>query len=166
MALRQSAERFRQIAETIDEIFWISDLENKNFVYLSRAFERIWGYPREYFYDGRRKILETVHPEDREKFLATFAIMDSGQPLNHEHRIIRSDHSIRHLWVRGFPIADKAGAIKNYVGVGIGIGFCIRTTGLVDFKSRTDSNTDTDRNNLSFSEHEVAFRNGAFSAGC
>jgi two-component system cell cycle sensor histidine kinase/response regulator CckA len=116
-ALRQSEERFRQIAETIDEVFWICDLDKKAFAYLSPAFERIWGYPREAFYDGPTPLLETVHPEDREKFIAAFTVMKTGQPLDYEHRIIRPDKSVRHLWIRGFPVPDEAGRIKRYAGV-------------------------------------------------
>jgi two-component system cell cycle sensor histidine kinase/response regulator CckA len=116
-ALRQSEERFRQIAESIDEVFWICDLDRKAFVYLSPAFDRIFGYPRELFYDGRKPVRETVHPDDREKFISMFAVMKSGQPLDYEHRIIRPDNSMRHLWIRGFPVPDETGQIKRYAGV-------------------------------------------------
>jgi two-component system, cell cycle sensor histidine kinase and response regulator CckA len=116
-ALQESEKRFRQIAETIDEIFWITDLDKMEMIYLSPSHERITGYSREYFYNVGNALYQTVHPEDKEKFISQISIIKSGQPLDYEHRIIRPDKSIRHLWVRGFPVPDKTGAIKNYVGV-------------------------------------------------
>jgi two-component system, cell cycle sensor histidine kinase and response regulator CckA len=116
-ALRRSEERFRQIAETIDEVFWICDLDKKAFEYLSPAFDRIFGYPRELFYDGRKPLGETVHPDDRERFISTFAVMKDGKPLDYEHRIVRPDNSVRYLWIRGFPVPDETGQIRRYAGV-------------------------------------------------
>jgi two-component system, cell cycle sensor histidine kinase and response regulator CckA len=116
-ALRESEERFRQIAETIDEIFWIVDLDKGEMVYLSPSHERITGYPREYFYHGGNAFSQTAHPDDREKVASQFSLIKSGQPLDYEHRVIRPDKSIRHLWVRGFPVVDNTGAIKSYVGI-------------------------------------------------
>jgi PAS domain S-box-containing protein len=43
LALRESEERFRLIAETIDEVFWIWDAQTDKAIYISPAFERIWG---------------------------------------------------------------------------------------------------------------------------
>src|SRR6185312_3963754 len=45
-SLRESETRFRQLADNIDEVFWIVSADN-NVVYVSRAFETIWGLPRE-----------------------------------------------------------------------------------------------------------------------
>jgi PAS domain S-box-containing protein len=116
-ALRASEERFRLIAETIDEIFWIIDLDKTEMVYLSPSHERITGYPREYFYNAREAFRLTAHPDDREKVTSQLSCIKAGQPLDYEHRIIRPDKSIRHLWVRGFPVADRTGAIRSYVGI-------------------------------------------------
>ena len=116
-ALRESAERFRMIAETIDEAFWISDVENERVIYISPAYERIWGYSRKNLYRNRKSFCDAIHPEDRERVAATIALMKTGQPLDYEYRIIRPDGSIRQIWDRGFPVPDEAGRIKRYVGV-------------------------------------------------
>ena len=41
--LRESEERFRQLAEHIDAVFWISDVVTREVLYLSPAVERLWG---------------------------------------------------------------------------------------------------------------------------
>jgi PAS domain S-box-containing protein len=115
---RESEERFRLIAETIDEIFWIFDLENNIPTYISPAHERIYGYSRDGSYSMRETFLDPVHPEDRERVVATISQMKNGQVLDYEHRIIRPDGSIRHIWNRCYPIPDETGRIKRYVGIG------------------------------------------------
>jgi two-component system, cell cycle sensor histidine kinase and response regulator CckA len=115
--LRESEERFRLIAETIDEIFWISDLEHDAPVYLSPAHERIWGHPMDDFYDNRKSFFDPIHPDDRERVMTAISQMKTGQPLDFEHRIVRPDGSIRHIWNRGYPVPDETGRISRYVGV-------------------------------------------------
>src|SRR5262249_39963914 len=42
-ALRESEEQFRQIAETIDEVFWSTSPDKNRMIYVSPAYEKIWG---------------------------------------------------------------------------------------------------------------------------
>ncbi len=117
-ALRESEERFRLIAETIDEIFWLFDAEKFITTYLSPAYERIWGYPRQHVIDNQEPFWDPIHPEDRDRVFELGELMRVGQPLDCEYRIIRPDGAIRNLWHRGFPVMDKDGRVKRYVGVG------------------------------------------------
>jgi len=117
-ALQDNEERFRLIAESIDEIFWIYDLEKAAVTYVSPAHERIWGYPRELFANPHNPFLDPIHPEDRERVLAAISNMKSGQIMDYEVRIMRSDGELRYIHSRGFPVRDKSGKLKYYVGVG------------------------------------------------
>ncbi|MBN1570575.1 MAG: PAS domain S-box protein [Acidobacteria bacterium] len=117
-ALRESEERFRLIAETIDEVFWIFDPEKGAMTYLSPVHERIWGYPREPLYKAGSTILDMIHPDDREQVISSLAAIDAGQFFKREYRIIRPDGSIRYIRDRGFPVKDKEGKLRFYVGVG------------------------------------------------
>ncbi|HET8721000.1 MAG TPA: PAS domain-containing protein, partial [Nitrospira sp.] len=42
-ALRESDERFRQVTEHIQEVFWLSDTLKNEVLYISPAYELIWG---------------------------------------------------------------------------------------------------------------------------
>jgi two-component system, NtrC family, sensor kinase len=116
-ALRESDERFRLIAETIDEVFWISDIEEEKILYISPAYEHIWGYPRQKMYENRKFFRETLHPEDYERVIESLNIQKTGQPYDLEYRIIRSDGSVRQIWDRGFPVRDGNGRVRIYVGI-------------------------------------------------
>src|SRR5258707_1246232 len=41
--LRESEERFRQVAEHVQEVFWMTDLETGRLIYSSPAYTAIWG---------------------------------------------------------------------------------------------------------------------------
>jgi PAS domain S-box-containing protein len=116
-ALRESEERFRLIAETSDEIFWMDDVENQRTLYISPAHERIWGYPWQDLYGDPKAFYDHIYPEDRERVTATLALMKTGQPIDHEYRIIRPDGSIRRIWNRGYPVPEESGHVSRYVGV-------------------------------------------------
>ena len=120
-ALRESEQRFRLITEAIDEAFWMADVEIGKIFYVSPSFERIWGLSRESLYEDPRSFLEAVHVEDRERVLAELEIEKTGQPFNHEYRIIQPDGTTRHIWDRGFPVRDEKGAVSSYAGVAMDI---------------------------------------------
>ena len=46
-ALRESEERFRTMADTLQESIWIRGLAPERILYVSPSFERIWGLPPE-----------------------------------------------------------------------------------------------------------------------
>ncbi len=117
-ALRESEKRFRLIAETIDEIFYIYDAEKDTTIYLSPAFERVWGISRERIVDSSEHFNAMIHPDDRPRVDDTDELMRAGRPLDYEYRIIRPDGLTRHIWNRGFPVADETGRIRQYVGFG------------------------------------------------
>jgi len=116
-ALHESEERFRLIAETIDEVFWMGEIGIERFFYASPACEHIWGRSRKSQDEDPRSFLESIHPEDRERVVADLEIEKTGRPFAHEYRIVRPDGSIRYIWDRGFPVRDETGKITCYVGV-------------------------------------------------
>jgi PAS domain S-box-containing protein len=117
-SLRESEERFRLIAETIDEIFYIIDPVKEVVLYISPAHERIWGYSLDRLYSGQDSLLNLIHPEDQERVRSSMAGMKEGRTIQYECRILRSDGSIRYLQNRAFPVRDKKNALKFYIGVG------------------------------------------------
>jgi two-component system, cell cycle sensor histidine kinase and response regulator CckA len=120
-ALRESEQRFRLIAETIDEIFWIYDVEKEVATYLSPAFDRIWGIPSTRVVGIPRPFMDAIHPDDVKMFVSSDAPITAGQPYEFEYRIIRADGAIRHIWHRGFPVKSENGKITQYVGVGMDV---------------------------------------------
>jgi PAS domain S-box-containing protein len=115
-ALRESDERFHQMADNILETFWMLDSNTKEVVYVNRAFEALTGRPCDSLRANPTSYQELYHPEDRVRVLARMEeAVDTGE-FDEEFRIVRADHAIRWIWVRGFPVRDTSGTIHRLVG--------------------------------------------------
>lgn len=116
-ALRDSEERFRQLAEHVQEVFWIVDLDQDRILYLSPAFETVWGIPRERVYRDPRGWMDSIHPDDLERVREHYQASRRAFHFDHQYRILRPDGSSRWIRDRGFPIRDAAGRIYRLAGL-------------------------------------------------
>jgi PAS domain S-box-containing protein len=115
-ALRESEVRFRQLAENIEEVFWTWTREPVQLLYVSPAYERIWGRDRESLYKDPLSWRQAVHPEDREHVIQAV----TGPPearVDMSYRIIRPDGEVRWMRERIFPIAGKNGSVVRWIAV-------------------------------------------------
>jgi PAS domain S-box-containing protein len=112
----QSEERFRQLAENIDQVFWMVDLEMNRVLYVSPAFEKMWGRRLEALYQDRGSLLETVHAEDRERFIR-FQMKMRSEAADECYRIVRPDGSVRWLHDRAFLVYDAEGKPYRVAGI-------------------------------------------------
>jgi len=106
--LRASEEKFRQLAETINEIFLISDMEG--IVYVNQAYERISGMSGQSLLDNQGSLVEMIHQSDRER-MRDFILSgyhNMNETANEEFRIVRLDGEIRWLWLQSYPIQTEA----------------------------------------------------------
>lgn len=115
-ALRESEERFRQMADNIEAVVWMNDVATDSLLYVSRGFERIWGIPCDELKTNPRGWLDVVVPADRERVIAALAGRGSGD-YNIEYRIARPDGDVRWIADRAFPVRDLRGVPYRVVGV-------------------------------------------------
>ena len=116
-ALRQSEQRFRQMAESIGEVFWLASPDYQSILYISPAFEQIWGRSCAALYANPLLWLEAVYPEDIPQVLRVLEDLAQGKPYNSEYRITRPDGEVRWINDRGYQIQDSAGNISFTTGV-------------------------------------------------
>ncbi|MCK4546252.1 MAG: response regulator [Candidatus Eisenbacteria sp.] len=118
-ALRESEERFRQIADTVEDVFWVGGGgEFRGIYYLSPAFEKIWGRRPEEVYADEEVLWESLHRDDRGGFERAFEeYLRTGEKLRAEFRINRPDGSVRWILARGFAVRNDEGEIYRTVGV-------------------------------------------------
>ena len=116
-ALRQSEERFRQIAESIREVFWITEPRENKLVYISPAYEEVWGRSCRSLSTVSRTWLDTVHPEDRGRLIEAAVTVQAGGDYDLEYRIVRPGGEIRWVRDRAFPIANVSGEVYRVAGV-------------------------------------------------
>ncbi|HYM26106.1 MAG TPA: PAS domain S-box protein, partial [Vicinamibacterales bacterium] len=116
--VRESQERFRLIAETVTQVFWIADAPIGSITYVSPAYERIWGRSCGSLYADPQSFVEAIQADDRVQALATLTAQQRGESFDHEYRIVRPDGQVRWIWDRGFPVPmPDGGGVVQYVGV-------------------------------------------------
>ena len=116
-ALHESQERFRQLAENIQEVFWMTDPEKNQMIYISPAYEEVWGRSCESLYASPLSWLETIHPEDRARVLSSAVTRQVSGNYDEEYRIIRADGNVRWIKDRAFPVPDDFGMIYRIAGI-------------------------------------------------
>ncbi len=114
-ALRESEERFRQIAENITEVFWITDPTGKHVQYVSPAYEKIWGRPCQTLYDSDMDWITTIHPGDRNRVQEYWKETEPVKYKDIDYRILRPDGSTKWIRDRSWPILSEIGEVVRFV---------------------------------------------------
>jgi len=83
-ALRASKEKFPQLAENIHQVFWMMNPAGSEILYVSPAYERIWGRSCEELYRDPMAWRRPIEPDDREQAHATFLKQLEGEEIDSE----------------------------------------------------------------------------------
>ena len=116
-ALRASEERFRELAETIQEVFWITDARKTQMLYVSPAYETVWGRTCASVYESPQSWLDAIHPDDRARVAGASVTEQVRGGYDEEYRILRPDGEIRWIRERAFPVHAHHGQVERLVGV-------------------------------------------------
>jgi diguanylate cyclase (GGDEF)-like protein/PAS domain S-box-containing protein len=115
--VQRSEEKFRQLAENVSEVFWIIDAASAEIVYVSPAYEIIWGLTIQSLYANPDSWLCSVHPEDRPSAGEVFRRQLQGERLDNEYRIVQPSGAIRWIRDRAFSVRDSDGNVVRLAGV-------------------------------------------------
>jgi PAS domain S-box-containing protein len=116
-ALRESEERFRQIAENVDEVFWIHAVEPFELLYINPAYERMFGVEPSRQPLGEISFWETILPEDLERVKAEFEKYRQGQEVTVQCRVQGNHRTTRWVQIRTFVMRDSHEIPLRYIGI-------------------------------------------------
>jgi PAS domain S-box-containing protein len=116
-ALIESQARFHQIAEAIQDVFWLTNPSRSSIIYVNPAYELLWGRSCESLYANPHSWLEAVHAEDRPRLRQFFVKRLTAEGYEHTYRIVRPDCSLRWVLDRGFPVRESPGGSPRVVGI-------------------------------------------------
>ena len=116
-ALRESELRFRQLAENIQEVFWITGPTLDELLYISPAYEKIWGRSCESLHANPHAWLEAVHPEDHERVSQALQTSLLEGRYNEQFRILQPNGTLRWVHDSAFVVRDDKGNVERIVGV-------------------------------------------------
>ena len=116
--MRDSNEKFNQLAANITSVFWITSPDFSVMHFVSPAYEQIWGRSTARLYARPQEWEEAILPEDQDRVMADLARLSAGQPLAcMEYRIRRPDGDVRWIQDRAFPVRDAAGQLERLAGI-------------------------------------------------
>jgi PAS domain S-box-containing protein len=116
-ALWENEERFRQVTENIAEVFWMTSLDKRKMMYVSPAYETIWGRSCQSLYEQPASWMEDIHPDDRARIGRAAREKQHDGEYDEEYRIVRRDGTTRWIHDRAFPVRNELGEIYRVVGV-------------------------------------------------
>jgi PAS domain S-box-containing protein len=116
-ALRDSEEKFRQLADNVSEVFWMMPPAANEILYISPAYEQVWGRSCESLYQNPMSWAEAIHPDDMEQAHLMFARQIQGELVDSEYRIRTPEGLEKWIRDRAFPIRDEGGQLIRVVGV-------------------------------------------------
>ncbi|WP_262031547.1 PAS domain-containing protein [Microvirga sp. Mcv34] len=127
-ALRESEERFRAIANSVDQLIWATRPDGFHDYYNQRWYEYT-GVP-EGSTDGEAWN-GMFHPEDQERAWAVWRqCLETGEPYHIEYRLRHRSGEYRWVLGRAQPVRDEEGRIKRWFGT---------CTDIHDFKQAQDA---------------------------
>ncbi|HEY1760591.1 MAG TPA: PAS domain S-box protein [Bryobacteraceae bacterium] len=116
-ALRNSEEKFRQLAENMREVFFVATPAGDELIYISPAYEQIWGATCDSIYKSPMSWAEAIHPDDRKRHQVMSERQIRGEPIDSEFRIRTPDGLEKWIRTRTSPVRNEAGDLIRVVGI-------------------------------------------------
>jgi PAS domain S-box-containing protein len=115
--LAASQQEFQNLIGHLRLVYWVSDMEVKQILFASPAFEMVWSRSVASLQAAPRLWLETVHPDDKDWVTQEMSFLKEGKKLEAIYRIIRPNGETRWIHNRAFPVMDASGAIEKITGI-------------------------------------------------
>ncbi|MGB3616328.1 MAG: PAS domain-containing protein, partial [Elainellaceae cyanobacterium] len=117
LALFRQEELFRQVTETIREVFYVFDLTINRHLYISPAYEEVYGCSVEILYQNPKAWQDVVHPDDRDRVLQEADVTYKFGNLISQYRVVHGDGTIRWIEDKNSPVHDDTGRVCKLIGV-------------------------------------------------
>ncbi len=117
VALRNSEQLFRDMAESITEVFWLTDWNLNEVLYVSPQYEEMYGQPVADLYNDSKSWARSIHPEDVERATARFRELAITGDYDEEYRLKMKDGTVKWVRDRAFPVFDSNGSVSRVAGI-------------------------------------------------
>lgn len=100
-----------QLAESITAVFWMTDIEKDRTLYVSPAYEKIWGRSCASLYASASDWMDAIHIDDRSRVADAASTRSDSSNYDEAYRIVRPDGSVSWIRDRAFPVCNEAGEV-------------------------------------------------------
>ena len=118
--LLESQALFREVTDNIQQVFWMTDPGKDQMLFLSKAYESIWGRTVQSCLDDPQSYIESIHPDDRARFFEAVPKQKEGT-YDIEYRIRNGNGEIRWIHDKAFIIKNLKGEVYRVVGFAMDI---------------------------------------------
>ncbi len=115
--LRRKEEKLRLLTDNMQEVFWLRSADNREMLYISPAYETIWGRTCRSLYENPADFIHSIHEEDKPEVLKKYEEYFAAGLFDMNYRIIRPDGETRWIHARSFPVRDNNGNVINHTGI-------------------------------------------------
>jgi PAS domain S-box-containing protein len=105
--ISKSEENFREVAENIQDAFWLRD--TKKIIFVNKAFEFLFELPTAHLFNNPEIFIEFIHQDDKEEFMSKFKLHEqkgSGS-FGAEFRIVTPSGKLKNIWYRDVFIKSE-----------------------------------------------------------
>src|SRR5262249_5751727 len=96
--------------------FWMKDPYRNEVIYVSPAYERIWGRSCASIFETPHDWPSAIHPDDRARVLQSALSKQARGDYDETYRIERPDGTVRWIHDHAFPVHGPAGEMIRIVG--------------------------------------------------
>ncbi|MBS0351477.1 MAG: PAS domain-containing protein [Proteobacteria bacterium] len=68
MNIYKIGEFLEKVADLSESVYWLSSSDLSKIIYISPAYEKIWGRPRQLLYDNPELWISYLHPDDAKAY--------------------------------------------------------------------------------------------------
>ena len=115
-ALSNSEARFREMAENIQDVFYNCNAHTGEVLYISPAYEKVWGRSCDSLYANQHAYLDAVLPEDKPMLVNARKRTGQGKLLDEQYRILNASGQVRWIHDHSYPVFDASGQLERIVG--------------------------------------------------
>jgi len=108
---------FREMAENIGEVFWLTDKTGAQILYMGPLYEEVYGRSIEEVYENGDAWSENIHADDKERVFKAFREKGHLGKYDVEYRLVHADGTIKWVHARAFPIKDENGKVVRLAGI-------------------------------------------------
>jgi PAS domain S-box-containing protein len=119
--LRDREERFRQLTENMEEVFFVVDSEFREILYISPGYETVWGRSCDSLRERPSSFLDAVQTEDVGALRANIEQVLRGEHGDVMYRIRRPDGELRWIQSKTVPVRDAEERVYRIAGVSVDI---------------------------------------------
>lgn len=125
--LRETNKRLRQLAEHIQDVFFLLEWPTRQPLYITPSFERFWGFKSGQLYSQPDGWLDAVHPDDKGRVSDLLATDWAQTGLHLEYRLLRSNGLDRWIRDRWYVLPDQTERVPRVIRQVTDISDCKRT---------------------------------------